>query len=375
MDRIAEWIQTLVPNKQMKMAKQLDVFVEKLNELFLQFLHQKQKLDEKKFQADCFITANPEVDFSLNERKGIYDLAHYWIILLVIFCILADYYIMREIAGQFGISNPNLGIVVGFLLLTIELTLAALAISRPGVKDQLSFMNQVGKYTFLLFIPSMCYLSYIQNVSNVELGATETSLEIVQLKMIFISAFSLLIHFLLVHNLEKGLITMRDKMTVEKYKGIQAGIDKNYKTTKTIVQQIQLTGANYLRERDRYNRQFPDFAKRVEYLPDGVISLINDGQQEDIINLKQSTFTQTKPGFSSGALFRMKLNKFENDEYTMYLKEKERQKVKTEEASNNEPEVHIESEVQTESEDKIGEEESPIPESFQSFFGKMEKSI
>ena len=177
---------SIFASKQSKMAKELDKFVESLNNLFIQYGNHKQLMIDKKFNAKQFEEENEEVNFSMNNRKNIYNLSHWWIIVLIIFCILADFYIMREVAGQFSISDPNLGIVLGFMLLTIELTLAALAFKQPGTKDKFYLMNTIGKFLFLLFIPSMAFLSYKQNQSNIILGGSGISMEIVEMKMIFI---------------------------------------------------------------------------------------------------------------------------------------------------------------------------------------------
>jgi len=361
---------SIFASKQSKMAKELDNFVESLNDRFIQYRNHTHLLSDLKFNAKQFEEENAEVNFSMNNRKNMYNLSHWWIIILVVFCILADFWIMREVSGQFSISDPNLGIVLGFMLLTIELTLAALAFKQSGTKDKFYLMNQIGKFLFLLFIPSMAFLSYKQNQSNIILGGSGISMEIVELKMIFISVFSLLIHFLLVFNLEKGFKAYYDMKTIKRYKKIQKEIEREYGIMKKITEQIQSMGGTYLRELNRYNRLYPQFAKQLEYLPNGVISLVNEGQDEDVINLKPVKLTQIKTGYSREEIFRLKLNKSSEDQYNKYLGETNQPIIQ----SHEETFVKNRSTKKT-TKEMIEDQQSELPESYESFFGSKEKAI
>ena len=363
-------ISSFFESRQSKMARELDNFVEELNELFQGYQNQKQIIREIKFQEEQFLKDNTEVDFSLNNRQNAYRLSHWWIILLILFCIAADFYIMREVASQFGIANPNLGVLVGFMLLSIELTLAALSFKRPGTNDKLYIFNQIGKFLFLLFIPAMAYLIYKQNQSNQLMGATEISLELVRGKMIVISSFSLLIHLLLVLNLEKGFIAAIDMITIHKWERIKEDIKKEFEILKKVTGQLQSTGGVYLRARERYNNLYPRFSKRIEFLPDGLISLINDGQSEDVISLKQSQLTQVKAGYTRGDLIRLTMSKSVNNQYTGFLGGIEQQIVQIPE------EKVIQSHVKENNMEGIAKEPEPTSiETYESFFSNKEKTI
>jgi len=365
-----QWISSLFPSRQSKMEAELNLFVDRLNDLFLNFLDQMDLIIEKKFNIEIFQTENPEVDFGLNERKKNFKLSHWWIVMLIFFCVLADFYVMREVAGQFGISNPNFGLLVGLGILLIELTLAALAFNTPGEEDKNHIVNQLGKFTFLLFIPAMCFLNYYQNSANQMFGATEISLQIVRYKMLIIAFFSLIVHLELVLNIEKGFITISETIARNKYHKMQQDLDHDLKILGSITAHIRLIGGSYLRKISRFNILFPSSQKRVEYLPEGVISLINDGQMEDVINLKNTPLTQVKPGYSRQELTKLRLSKYELNIIDIPVSSKPQYIRPTEKNSPSKEPVPEEN-----TDENIEAPEIDIPQSYTSFFGTNEKTI
>ena len=134
--------------------------------------------------------------------------------------------------------------------------------------------------------------------------------------------------------------------------------------------QLQSTGGVYLRARERYNNLYPRFSKRIEFLPDGLISLINDGQSEDVISLKQSQLTQVKGGYTRGDLIRLTMSKSVNNQYTGFLGGIEQQIVQIPE------EKVIQSHVKENNMEGIAKEPEPTSiETYESFFSNKEKTI
>lgn len=363
-----EWMNSLFTSKQAKLEARLDQFVDSLNDLFLNYLDQMDRITEKNFKIEIFKAENPEVDFTQNETKKNFKQTHWFLGLLMFLCVLADFYVMREVAGQFGIANPIFGLLIGLLLLMIELTLTVFAFRRPGKEDKNRLVNQFGKFVFLFFIPAMCFLNYYQNAANQMFGATEISLQIVRYKMIIIAFFSLIIHFELVLNLENGFLNLSETIVRNKYHKMQQELDSDLEILGNITTQIRSLGGTYLREINRFNRRLPNSPKGVEYLPEGIISLINDGQMEDVIRLKNTPLTQVKPGYSRQDLIKLRLHKtnlnfveLTNENKPLVLKpidEEPTKKGTSDEISG-----------------KDDENPDEAPESYDSFFGVNEKVV